>query len=69
LGDLFPAVAGVAAGFILIFGFYREHSASMENEGKLDRIGDIFLQYKKAAGFILFAVSLLHFLFPRAVFL
>jgi len=69
LGDLLPAIAGIAAGFTMIFGFYREHSAKIESEGRLDRLGDIFLQYKKAAGFALLAIALLHFLFPRAIFL
>ena len=66
LGDLLPALAGIAAGFILIFGFYRDHSSRIEQEGKLDRLGDTFLLYKKIAGFVLLAVALLHFLFPRA---
>jgi membrane-bound ClpP family serine protease len=69
LGDLFPAIVGIASGFILVFGFYREHSAKIDGEGKLDKIGDVFLRYKKAAGFVLLAVALLHFLFPRAIFL
>ena len=69
LGDLLPAVGGLAAGFILIFSFYRENSVSLENTGNLDRIGDVFLQYKKAAGITLLVVALLHFLFPQAVLL
>ena len=69
LGDFLPAVAGIIAGFILIFGFYREHSTKVDKEGKLDRIGDIFLQYKKIAGIILLVVAGLHFLFPKAFFL
>ena len=69
LGDLIPAAAGIAAGFMIIFGFYREHSSHIEKEGQLDRIGDTFLRYKKIAGIILLAVALLHFLFPTALFL
>ena len=71
LGDLIPALAGIAAAFILIFGFYREHASSggLENEGRLDRIGDTFLRYKKIAGVGLLAVALLHFLFPAVLFL
>ena len=67
LGDLIPALAGVAAGFMLLFGFYREHSARFENENDLDRIGNTFLRNKKIAGFTLIAVALLHFLFPAAL--
>ena len=71
LGDLVPAIAGIIAAFILIFGYYRE-SASVsvvEDEGKLDRIGDVFLKYKKLAGFALLVSAALHFLFPQALFL
>jgi len=70
LGDLFPALAGLAAGFTLIFGFYREYSAkSGGTEGTLDRIGDAFLQNKKTVGISLLVISVLHFLFPTALFL
>jgi len=69
LGDLLPALAGLAAGFILIFGFYRENSAKTDAGGKLDLIGDTFLQYKKVIGFSLLIISALHFLFPTALFL
>ena len=67
LGDFLPALAGIAAGLMLLFGFYREHSAKFENENDLDRIGNAFLRYKKVAGFALIAVALLHFLFPSAL--
>jgi len=69
LGDLIPAVAGLAGGFILLFGFYREHSAGIDKNSDLDRIGDAFLGIRKIAGFILVTVALLHFFFPTALFL
>jgi len=70
LGDFLPALAGLAAGFILIFGFYRENSTKSENaDGKLDRIGDTFLQNRKVVGISLLVISVLHFLFPYALFL
>jgi hypothetical protein len=69
LGDFLPAIAGIAAGFILMFGFYREHSSKIEQDGQLDRIGDTFLRNRKAAGIALIIVSALHFLFPTALFL
>jgi hypothetical protein len=68
-GDLIPALAGFTAGFVLIFGYYREQSSVSAGEGKLDRIGDAFLKYKKGVGFILLAVAALHFLFPQALLL
>jgi hypothetical protein len=69
LGDLIPALAGIAAGFILVFGFYRENAVKRDDGGKLDHIGDTLLLYKKAVGVCLLAVAVLHFLYPRALFL
>jgi hypothetical protein len=71
LGDLVPALAGIGGGFTLLFGYYREHSSptEIENEKEISRIGDTFLRNKKIAGFIMLAVAILHFLFPRALFL
>jgi len=70
LGDMLPGLAGIGAGFILIFGFYRENSTRNEEaEGRLDRIGDTFLHYKKVAGITLLIVAALHFMFPTALFL
>jgi hypothetical protein len=70
LGDMLPALAGIVAGFILIFGFYRENSTKSANvNGKLDLIGDTLLQYRKAVGISLLVIAVLHFLFPYALFL
>ena len=69
LGDLLPAVAGIAAGFMLIFGFYRERAAKSEEEGKFDAFGETLLHYRKIAGIVLLATSVLHFLFFKALFL
>ena len=69
LGDLLPALAGIAAGFVLIFDFYRENSSKADLDGQLDRIGEQFLNHKKIIGFGLIAVSVLHFFFPAGLFL
>ena len=69
LGDLLPAVAGVAAGFMLIFGFYREHSSDVNDDGNINRFGEIILHYKKPIGIVLLAAAGLHFLFPEAFLL
>ena len=72
LGDLVPALAGIAGGFILIFSHYRRNvssSSSLVEEGKLDRAGESLLRYRKVLGLGLLAVALLHFLFARAFFL
>jgi hypothetical protein len=69
LGDMLPAVAGVVAGFMLIFGFYREHSSDVSAEGRVNRFGEIVLHYKKPIGIILLVCAALHFLFPKAFLL
>jgi len=69
LGDLLPAVAGVAAGFILIFDFYRGHSSVVDVEGNINHLGEMILHYKKPIGIILLALTALHFLFPEAFLL
>ena len=69
-GDLVPALAGIAAGFILVFGTYRRGvSSSHVEESKLDRLGDSLLRFRKVLGVGLLAIALLHFLFPQALFL
>jgi hypothetical protein len=67
IGDLVPAVLGLGAGFILIFGYYRELS-TVESE-KVNRIAEFLLRHKKWMGFVLLASAALHFLFPKALFL
>jgi hypothetical protein len=69
LGDLIPAVGGIAAGFLLVFGYYRDHVKPIDDDGKLEKIGDKFLKSKRVIGFILLISALLHFLFPPALFL
>ena len=69
LGDLFPALAGIIAGFILIFGFYREHSSKIADDGSFDGFGETMLHYKKVVGIVLLVSAVLHFLFPLALFL
>jgi len=69
LGDLLPAVAGIAAGFMLIFGFYREHSSDGNAEGSINRFGEVILHYKKPIGVILLVSAALHFILPRAFLL
>ena len=70
LGDLIPAAAGIIAGILLIFGIYRQDiSAAPENPGALDRFGISLLKFRRAIGLGLIIVAVLHFLFPKAIFL
>jgi uncharacterized membrane-anchored protein len=70
LGDLVPALAGIAAGFVLIYGFYRERaSETVDNQEKINHLGEIFLHHRKTVGIILLASAVLHFLFSKAFLL
>jgi hypothetical protein len=69
LGDLIPAVCGLAGGFTLVFGYYREREGAVTGEGSLDKIGGFLLSWRKGIGYALITSALLHFLFPQALFL
>ena len=69
LGDLLPAAAGLVAGFMLVYGFYREQGSGDDDGGNVDRIGGLFLKQKKPIGIACIAIAALHFLFPYALFL
>jgi hypothetical protein len=69
-GDLFPAVGGIAAGYLLIFGIYRQDSFSTSPPGgTLDKFGVNLLRFRKFIGLGLMAVAVLHFLVPKIIFL
>ena len=70
LGDLVPAAAGVAAGFLLIFGIYRQDKfAASSSEGSLNQLGINLLRFRRFIGLGLIVVAVLHFLFPQFLFL
>ena len=73
LGDLVPAAAGVTAGLLMIFGIYRRDTSSdtdtIESSGTFDRLGANLLRFRKSVGLGLMACALVHFLFPKALFL
>jgi hypothetical protein len=67
IGDLIPALLGLGAGFILMFGYYRERS-TVDSE-QVNRLAEVLERHKKWMGFVLLASAALHFLFPKALFL
>jgi len=73
LGDLLPAAGGVAAGFLILFGIYRQNSVSSAQDSPtqttLTNLGTSLLRFRKSIGLGLLAVALLHFLFPQTLFL
>ena len=70
LGDLVPALAGLIAGFILVFGIYRLNTpVDSEAQRNLNEVSTNLLRLRKTIGLGLMVVALLHFLFPDALFL
>jgi uncharacterized membrane protein HdeD (DUF308 family) len=72
LGDFVPAAAGIINGFLLIFGIYRKEtslSSIEETKGTMEHLGENLLVFRKSLGLALLVVALVHFLFPKALFL
>lgn len=67
IGDLFPAVFGLFAGFILVFDYYRTKT-SIESE-KSELIERILIQNRRWIGFATIISAIVHFLFPSVLFL
>ncbi len=67
IGDLVPAVAGLAGGFALLYEFYRGRSTLDET-----RLPAVLLQVvsaKRYVGIFALIASVAHFLFPTVIFL
>jgi len=67
VGDLLPAIAGMATGATLFFEALLRKPATPERP--VERYAKAVLTYRIPLGLIGVAVALLHFLFPRAVIL
>jgi hypothetical protein len=65
VGDLIPALAGMAMGASLLLHVVREKS-DVTPVGRLERVA---LAYRVPLGFIGIAAAVLHFLLPAALFL
>ena len=69
-GDFFPAIAGLVGGFILIFGLYKQGTYAMsESHKSMNDFAANLLNLRKPIGLALIAAAVLHFIFPRALFL
>ena len=67
VGDLFPALAGLAGGFILAFEFYirRKTVHSLPAE----QIGELIRKYRKITGLSCITAAALHLFFYPIIFL
>ena len=68
LGDLIPAGAGIISGLLLVFGIYRQ-DIDIDSPGTISRFAITLLSFKKTVGLILIVIAVVHFLFPKALFL
>ena len=67
IGDLIPALAGLAGGFTLLYDFYRTRS-TLEQEN-LPAFIQTIVNSRKYVGMACVAAACLHFLFPTILFL
>lgn len=67
VGDLLPALAGLAGSFVLLFEFYRTRNDLTEEN--LTPVIRSLVGSKKYIGIACIAVAILHFLFPVVLFL
>ena len=67
IGDLLPALAGLAGGFILLYEFYRLRSTL--DETTLPKLMYTIVSSKKYVGIICLTAACLHFLFPTVLFI
>jgi hypothetical protein len=67
IGDFGAALVGILVGFSLVFEFYRKHTTlSTKNSELLEKI---FLSKKNVVGIAGMCASMVHFVFPRVLFL
>ncbi|MBN1412882.1 MAG: hypothetical protein JW969_18725 [Spirochaetales bacterium] len=67
IGDLFPSIACLAIGSVLIFDFMKD-SSTVSSE-TLTRIDELVLSNKIVIGFIGIGIMVLHLFFSRILFL
>jgi hypothetical protein len=66
-GDLVPALAALLCGAILVYEFYFTDSG--EAPSGIGAVAYILRANKKGIGYICILAGILHFLFPRALFI
>lgn len=66
VGDLFPAITGLLAGFSLLFDFYKSRSSVVDE--KTVKIESFLISYRKWVGYAAIIAAGAHFLFPTVLF-
>jgi len=67
IGDLVPAVAGMAAGFTMLLELYRSGAAAPSPA--VQRLDSLFVANRRIIGIVSMASGLIHFLFANVLFL
>ncbi|MFW6362849.1 MAG: hypothetical protein ACOC0D_03290 [Spirochaeta sp.] len=67
IGNLFPALVGIIAGFTLCLLFYQS-KATVASDG-LSRMTQVFVGNRDVIGVLAILIALLHFLFPMVILL
>ncbi len=67
VGDLIPALSGIAIGITLTVESYKQRSDV--TTPAVERIDNVFVRNKSLIGIIGIVVGVLHFLFPTVLFL
>ncbi len=67
VGDLFPAVAGMAAGFMLLHDYYKNRSAVSDDT--VPSMVQRLVAGRRYIGIIALVSAAAHFLFPTVLFL
>lgn len=66
VGDLFPAITGLLAGFSLLFDFYKSRSSIVDE--KTVKIESFLVSNRKWVGYAALIAAGTHFLFPTVLF-
>lgn len=66
VGDLLPALGGIALGLILLGESLRKGATGKKS---VDKVTDVVLTYRVPVGIAGIALGLLHFLLPAALFI
>jgi hypothetical protein len=67
IGDFFPSLAGMAAGFTMLLEFYRSNSNVTTTT--IEKLESIFTSNRRIVGIVAVASGLVHFLFANVLFL
>jgi accessory gene regulator protein AgrB len=67
VGDLLPALSLLVIGFEQFLEYYRDRSTV--EEGSMHRMSSLFQQNRRLLGIAAAVIGVVHFLFPRVLFL